>query len=271
MAKISQKIDLSPVINEINDNELDISTEHQLTRDNLTATRTSLETKQDQAQAAIEGTTTSEGGATRTAVNAARDSVNANIDSEHNSTRTTVNNARDNVKAEIVRQTGGSLYALLYNALSNAINAARDNIKSHVTAAKDTVWAKVDATQAAVNNVNSNVDAEANSVRSTVNSARDNVKSHVTALRGGVKSIQRGEAEIPLNSGTPQYVDVSISAVNTAKTSIVLQGSTSQDGESADDSRIHRGFFLNASTVRFERKAGRSTRAYVGYEIIEYY
>lgn len=79
MAKISQKIDLSPVVNEINDNQIDISTEHELTRGNLSAAKTSLETGQSQARSAIEGAVTSEGSSTRAAVNNARDNVKNHI------------------------------------------------------------------------------------------------------------------------------------------------------------------------------------------------
>lgn len=138
MAKISQKIDLTPVVNEVNDNQLDISTEHQLTRDNLSSAKTTIAGNQATDRSAIEGAVTSEGSATRTAVN----------------------NARDNVKSEIVRQTAGSLYALI-NAV---VVSARNTINGAITTAK-------------------------NSIESTI-----------SANRGAVKSVQYGTATIPANS-----------------------------------------------------------------------
>lgn len=251
MARISQKVDLSPVVNEVNDNQLDISTEHQLTRDNLTAAKTSLETGQSEARAAIEGGVQSEAAATRTAVNSARDSVNANVDSEAASTRTTVNNARDNVKAEIVRQTAGSLYALL----TSVINAARDNVKSLVTTrqgeTESHITAEHNATQTTVNSardsVNSNVDAEANSVRNTVNAARDNVKSHVTAA----KQLKKFVSQKFSSSSRPDFDKSRVTlpqSYNVANSEIRVDGMISGVG-SATYREVYSAYFINTSTI----------------------
>ncbi len=140
-------------------------------------------------------------------------------------------------------------------AIDVTVNAARDNVNANVDADAATLAGVVNAAR---DNVNANVDAEAVSVTAAVNA------------KGVIRSIQRGVAAPDLTAGAINTVNVAIASVDMAKAQVIVSGIV--NGNPSAISAMGSAQLTSATTL--EIKSWKTSGTYVTsvfWQVIEYF
>ncbi|WP_430455606.1 hypothetical protein [Rheinheimera sp.] len=155
--------------------------------------------------------------------------------------------------------------------------------------------AAIDVTvNAARDNVNANVDADAAALAGVVNAARDNVKADTTAqlatqttainsntdtktgavttavnAKGVVKSIQRGIASPNGASGTQNTLNIAISAVDFSKSQVIVSGVVLGAGNNPAQHSARLTSATNLEVTGFMTSTSYTTAVY--WQVIEFF
>lgn len=149
----------------------------------------------------------------------------------------------------------GSLGAVIYGELRAVATQVATSIANIAAVKADIATARGEAT-ANRDSVNGNTNAARDNINAVTNAARDNVKAHVSAAVAGVGGIKNVQHVVGTYSawasgdgggGSARYLDIAISAVNTAKTFIVPVRTTWQGGAGLATMSYR---LMNATTVR---------------------
>lgn len=136
--------------------------------------------------------------------------------------------------------------------------------------------ASLQAVETEVDNKYAAIDASLQDLLAQMSS----IKTAVAALqnKGAVKNVQRGtldtNGEYDGKEGNTKYLDISISAVNTSKSLLIVNASGATSGNPSEGSHCtFNGKIVNSSTIRLYSNVNSDGAYYkvVNWQVIEFY